>query len=127
MGMPVSRGSRFVAELEADVGGERYRINRRKTLRINGVTDISFSGCRVTVDLDVTLERRIRRDAHGSVRIRGDAEARLIDTRTAEICIEDPEVVDVDLSNTTIVGEAIYRGIANLVIPRRACFAVPIR
>lgn len=136
----------FVALLPADVvldqldrrvAGAEYRINRRKTLRVHGVDSLRLNGRVADARLDVTLLRRWRRDAHGTVdiraqldlggcRVRVDARNQAISVR-GEVCLANPEVTRVSLSRTLGIGEAVYRWVANLMIPNRFCARVDER
>lgn len=109
--------------IDAEVAGTSYRINRRKTLRLHGVEGIRFSGCTAQVDLDVTLRRRIRRNAHGTISVAADVRLLQLDrdNRAATVCIYNPRVTRVRLSHTTGLGEAVYRWVANLALPGGGC------
>jgi hypothetical protein len=102
-----------------------------KELRIHGVETLSFSGCRASMKLDVTLRRPgIRRDAEGTIVIRGDVVPvrrnvlvdEIIDgVKTGEVwqhedqvCLRDMDVADINLSNLTdAIGEPIIEWFAD--------------
>jgi len=111
----------IVEELNREVAGEVHRINRRKSLRINRVLDVAFNGCEARVRADVTLKRKIRRNAHGPITMA----ARIVhlDLREQVLCLDKARVSSVKLSRTTRLGEAMYRWVANKVMPSRRCFS----
>ena len=109
------------------MAGFEQRINRRKTLRINRLESASFNGCQVDINLNVTLKRRIRRDATGRVSIRANiTSVNLVTGGRAEICVRNPEVRSVHLSHTLRIGEAFYRRAANRALPDNTCVTVPL-
>jgi len=109
--------------LNSELSGYSHRISRRKTLLINYVSSVRVSSCRLIIDLNVTLQRRIRRNAHGTVRL--SSQVRSISETSA--CLSEISVDDVDVSNTAILGEWVYGLVANSVIPNNRCFAIDIR
>jgi hypothetical protein len=110
----------ILANINATVAGQERRINRRKTLVIHEVDDIRFTGCDVLVDANVTLERRIRRDARGNAQVAGRVAS--ISRERRQLCFErNPRVVRMDVSNTGIIGESMYRWVANMVQPVDRC------
>jgi hypothetical protein len=110
----------ILTEVNDNVAGTRHRINRRKTLVINEVLDASFNGCEITLLVDSTLERKVRRDAHGTFEVRGTISSFNLPRR--EVCYTDARVTDVSLSRTLSLGETIYRWVANRVLPNNQCF-----
>ena len=112
--------TQIIEQINDQVAGESHRINRRKTLRINRIEDITFDGCQMSVRGNVTLQRRIRRDAHGTV----DLQANITSLNLPEqaFCYGDARVADVSLSRTLNIGEAVYRWVANKALPDSQCF-----
>lgn len=108
-------------EVNTRVSGESYRINRRKTLVLHRANAVSFDGCRMTVGLDVTLKRRVRRDAHGTVTLRGNISSFNLPRR--EVCYANLTVADVSLSRTLRIGEGAYRWAANRALPNSGCLS----
>lgn len=100
-----------------EVKGFSYKISDRKRLVVNGVESISGSNCNIRAKLDVTLKRKIRRDAHGDVTVKGT-----LALRNGKICIVNTSVADVDLSNTLNLGESVYKLVANKAMPKNLCF-----
>ena len=109
----------LVALLNSEVAGTTRRINRRKTLRINEVRELTFDGCRATVVAHVTLTRKIRRNAHGTVRVT----ANVTSFSGTEVCLSNTQLRSINVSNTLRFGEAVYRWIANKIIPDNHCLA----
>lgn len=110
----------IIANINATVAGQERRINRRKTLVIHEVDGISFDGCEVLIDANVTLERKIRRDARGSAQVVGRVAS--ISRERQVLCFErNPRVMRLDVSNTGIIGESMYRWVANMVQPVDRC------
>lgn len=108
--------------LNGALGGQIHRINRRKTLKIHGVNSVNFNDCSMVLELNVTLERKIRRDAHGTVAMTVNISS--FEPIQRSFCYEGARLTSVDLSRTTIVGEAFYRWIANMVMPNSDCFTL---
>lgn len=105
------------AVINAEVQGFSYKISDRKRLVVNGVDAVSGSNCNLRATLDVTLKRKIRRDAHGTVVVKGT-----LAVRDNKICVVNPSVADVDLSNTLNIGEGVYKLVANKALPKNLCF-----
>ncbi|MDJ0733936.1 MAG: hypothetical protein QNJ47_07605 [Nostocaceae cyanobacterium] len=111
--------SQILTEINNEIAGESYKINRRKTLKIHGVEDISFNGCRIKAKTKVTLKRKIRRDAHGNIKIRADITS--FDLAGKRLCYKNAKVTDVSLSRTLGIGERVYRWAANKALPNGKC------
>ncbi|MBX2811016.1 MAG: hypothetical protein KTR25_04380 [Myxococcales bacterium] len=62
-----AKSARIRDGLNSRFRGFEYRINRRKTLRINSINSVAFNRCRMTIAGNVTLKRRIRQDGHGTI------------------------------------------------------------
>lgn len=112
----------FLQDMQNDIAGQSFRISSRKSLVIHGVDDVAFAGCRVDATLDVTLRRRIRRNAHGTMKVHATVTSvDLQHPEGVEICIANPQLDRVRLSHTLRLGEAVYRWVANLALPNRYC------
>ncbi|MEM6449309.1 MAG: hypothetical protein AAF703_03245 [Cyanobacteria bacterium P01_D01_bin.105] len=114
-----SLSSSIVEGVNDTAAGERYRINRRKTLVINAARSVSFRGCNMSVVLDVTLRRKIRRNAHGTITLNGNISSFNLPRR--EVCYTGLNVSDVSLSRTLRIGEGVYRWAANKALPDSGC------
>ena len=108
----------IVRGLDAQIAGHEQRISRRKTLVVHGTRSLGLRGCYLDARFDVTLKRKIRRNAHGHVRI----EAKVVEAGRDHLCLSEVRVTEVNLSRTLRIGEAVYRGVANRAIPNRQCF-----
>ncbi|MCP1198473.1 hypothetical protein [Notoacmeibacter sp. MSK16QG-6] len=106
-------------QMNARVRGTRYEISRRKTLVIHSVDRVRFDGCRMHANLSVTLKRKIRRDATGSVRLGATVQSFTPD----RVCLGGVGVEDVSLSRTLGIGERWYRRAANRALPNQQCFS----
>ena len=111
----------IVDGIDDRTAGESYRINRRKTLVINSTRSVSFQDCNISVVLDVTLKRKIRRDAHGTITLNGNISSFSLPRR--EVCYSDLNVSDVSLSRTLRIGESVYRWAANKALPDSGCLS----
>lgn len=109
--------ARIEAELDEQVAGTSKRINRRKRLVINHIQDVRVDGCRITVVANVTLKRKIRRDARGTVTLKGNVTVDNLGGSVFDLSFSNVRVTDVSLSNTLRIGEAVYRWVANIVLP----------
>jgi hypothetical protein len=112
--------SEILTELNNNLAGQRERINRRKELQINHIENVSFNGCRMTTTVNVTLERKIRRDAHGTVQVGADITSLNIPNR--QLCYNNARVSNVNLSRTLRIGETVYKWVANAILPNSGCF-----
>lgn len=100
------------------------RGGKRKTLTMGQVDTVWFKGCRMTVSIEAEMERKIRRDARGMIFVDSIVRNMRLDRRagTGRGCVRDTRVNMVDMSKTTMIGEAIYRRVANKMIERDLCF-----
>jgi hypothetical protein len=87
--------------------GYEHEINKRKTLVINYFESVTSDGCEVVIEANVTLKRKIRKDAHGTMILEGT-----LDTSDGLICLLDTHVTDFRLSHTLEVGEWFYEKLA---------------
>ncbi|MEO0934386.1 MAG: hypothetical protein AAFY21_11730 [Cyanobacteria bacterium J06641_2] len=110
----------ILRKVNNNVAGQSHRISRRKRLVINHLKDISFNGCSMNIEMDVTLKRKFRRDAHGTVKVRAD----ITNFSYKQLCYQNAKVTDVNLSRTLRIGEAAYKWVANKVLPNGQCLSV---
>lgn len=108
----------ILQQLNAQVAGSSTRINRRKTLVIHGARDVSFRGCQLRSTIGVTLKRKIRRNAVGTVKITANVSS----FNGRRVCLTGVRVKNVDVSRTGVIGESIYRMAANIAIKNNQCF-----
>jgi len=97
--------------------GYTYNISPRKKLIVRSASDVSFSGCSATLKLNVKLTRKLRRDAIGNIVVKADVKSYTGD----EVCFSNVKVKKINLSNTTGLGESIYKAVANKAIPNNLC------
>ena len=109
----------ILAQINQGMQGESYKINKRKTLKIHKLQSISFDGCRIKGNLKVTLKRKVRRDAHGNVKIRADITS--FNLANKRFCFKNAKVTNVNLSRTLRIGERVYRWAANKALPNNKC------
>ncbi len=116
----VGRGANdFILEqINSQVAGTRERISRRKTLILREAESVSFNGCAMTLDIRATLKRRVRRNAHGRIRMRASVSR----FTNREICLSNVRVADIRFSRTARIGERFYRRAANRAVPNNQCF-----
>ncbi len=105
------------AALDSVAKGTSIKISDRKRLVVNGVVSVTGTNCNLRAKVNVTLKRKIRRDAHGSVIVKGT-----LAVKGGKMCITNTSVADVDLSNTLNIGEGVYKIVANKVMPNNFCF-----
>lgn len=110
----------IVNEINSSVAGTSHRISRRKSLLIHRTRSLGIEGCQVNASFDVTLRRKIRRNAHGQFRIA----ANVVSVARDRICLSNVRVTNINLSRTLRIGEAVYRGVANRAIPNNQCFSL---
>jgi hypothetical protein len=104
------------ALISPQIAGKEHEISKRKTLVIHGLESISGSECNFRAVVDVTLKRKIRRDASGTVVLKGQ-----LHIDGGQICISNASVADVDVSNTLNIGEEFYEWVANAALPTNIC------
>ena len=108
----------ILAEMNRTTMGASYKVNKRKTMVINKIESIHFEGCKVIAKANVTLKRKIRRNARGTVIIKADVDKY---TKT-RICLKNQKLDKIKLGSTLRVGEGFYKWIANKVIPNNVCY-----
>lgn len=108
----------ILEQINAQAAGASHRISSRKQLIIHRVDSIRLEGCQMTAVANVTLKRKVRRDAHGTVTLRADISA---DPAARQVCYRNPHVTDVSLSHTLGIGERVYGWVANKVLPAGDC------
>ncbi|MEM7555937.1 MAG: hypothetical protein AAF378_17940 [Cyanobacteria bacterium P01_A01_bin.84] len=114
--------SQILTKINDSVAGKSQKINRRKTLRVNQVKSVSFDKCRIKVSTHVTLKRKVRRNAHGTVKMRADITS--FNLPSKRLCYKNAKVTDVNLSRTLGIGEAIYKWVANKALPNNKCITL---
>jgi hypothetical protein len=112
-------GELIRVQLDSRVAGSEYKISKRKSLVIHGVEYVGPGDgpCQVVVVANVTLKRKLRADAHGTVTGKAHVTVDAVGVTTYDLFFDDIRVADVSLSNTLEIGEAIYRWVANKAIP----------
>ncbi len=108
----------ILKKINDSIAGLDYKISKRKTLHIYNATKVTFKGCKIIVDADVKLKRKIRKDAKGKVKVIGVVYRITRD----KFCVKKAKVDKVRLSNTLRIGEGFYKWIANIVLPDNTCF-----
>ena len=108
----------ILAEMNRTTAGATYKVSSRKTMVINKIESIRFEGCKAIAKANVTLKRKIRRNARGTVTITAEVDKY---TKT-RICLKNQRLDKIRLSNTLRVGEGFYKWIANKVIPNNVCY-----
>ena len=96
-----------------------YKVSRRKNLVTHQATSVQTSGCKAEIMVKATMERRVRRNANGSLTLR----AQLHSVGFNYICLRDPRVTDVNLTNLGAIGENFYRRRGNRGLPYEMCVA----
>jgi hypothetical protein len=116
-------GETIRMQLNARVAGLELKISNLKRLVSHGVNSITAGGgnCEVTVVAQVTLERKLRRDAHGTITMRAHVDADAVTEPLTKKTILDLRftkihVTDVSLSHTLEIGESFYQWIANKIL-----------
>ncbi|MFO7565219.1 MAG: hypothetical protein R6X02_21420 [Enhygromyxa sp.] len=87
--------------------GVEHRVSKRKTLVVNWIISINGGECKVAIEADVTMKRKVRRNAHGTMKLEG--KLALID---GDVCMIQTRVTDFDLSHTSKIGEFVYEKMA---------------
>lgn len=107
-------------QISDQVVGTKHKISDRKTLHIRDVENVRFVGCTIKMELKVKLARKIRKDAFGNIGFKATVKS----FDRSRVCVKDTKVTSVNLSHTTGLGEAIYKMVANKVIPNNKCFSL---
>jgi hypothetical protein len=108
----------LLAEAKQEVIGEKKDgFLPQKEFEITDVKSASFSGCRITMNVSLTLHRGgIRRDGKGSAHLNGTvfaAQRPAVDENNnpitqSLICLREMNMTDIDLSHTTNVAENVF-------------------
>ncbi|WOD43521.1 hypothetical protein [Hwangdonia lutea] len=124
-----SYGNASKAEIIQDinniVAGQVWDVGATnlKKLEIKEVKNISFKGCRVTLELKVKLKRKVRRNAKGTIIVSGTVyDAQFYGNK--HIKIKNASVDKVRLSKTLRLGERFYKWVANKVFPSNHEFPI---
>lgn len=113
--------SRYIENQISDKAvGMKMKLTKRKTLHIRDVHSLRFTGCTMKFKLGVKLERKIRRDATGTIGVR----ATVSSFSRHRVCLKNVKVTSINLSHTTGLGEAIYKAVANKVIHNNTCYNI---
>jgi hypothetical protein len=115
----ITLGEVIRQKLDEEAAGFEYRISSRKRLVVHSVASVSNGqgDCEIEVVANVTLKRKLRRDAHGTMTLRGRVDVDAVEPRTFDLFFSDIYVSDVSLSHTLDIGEAIYAWVANIILP----------
>lgn len=112
-------------QVNNEVAGAVYDVGATnlKKLKIKRAKNIFFDGCKVTVELEVELERKVRRDAEGTIFVSGTVyEAKLYGDK--HIKIKNASVDKVRLGRTLRIGEAFYKWVADRTFPSKQTFRI---
>lgn len=110
----------ILQQINQEIAGTSTKLTRRKTLVIHGASRLSFRGCQLRSTLGVTLKRKVRRNAVGTVNITANVSS----IRFGRICLTGVRVRNVNVSRTGIIGESVFRMVANIAIKNNQCFRV---
>ena len=112
-------GANLITEkINDQVRGVRKKISRRKTLILKDVRELNFQGCQLTLKLQATLKRKIRRNAHGTITVKANVKSFARD----QVCLNKIRVSKVSFSRTLNIGEAAYKWAANRALPNNSCY-----
>jgi len=111
---------KILNQINSEIEGVVYKISPRKKLILKKVKRVYFDGCKIIVDVEAKLKRKIRRDANGTIRI-----SAIIDSfNRDQVCVKKAKVDKIKLSNTLRIGEKFYKWVANKVLPNNHCFNI---
>ena len=111
--------SSFIEDQITDqIVNTKHELTNRKTLHIIDVEDVNINGCNVQMKLQVKLTRKLRKDAFGKIGIK----ATIKTFNRSRVCLKNPKVTSVNLSETLDLEEEIYKLVANIVLPHNKCF-----
>lgn len=112
-------GSRYIDNQMSDkLIGQKVELTKRKALNVTDVNSVRFRGCTMNFNLGVVLERKIRRNAKGTIGVSGTISS----FSRHSICLRNIRVRSVKLSHSTGLGESIYKAVANKLISNNSCF-----
>jgi hypothetical protein len=126
-----SMNGAIVAEINRLYDGWEMPIRggKRKTLTTGTANRVTFKGCKMRLDLNAEMDRKVRRDAKGVLIINAVVTNMRLDRRagTGRGCLRNVKIDRVIMSNTTRVAESIYEKVANKMVENNVCFdfAVP--
>jgi len=114
---------RILSDIRGHSEGLERELTKRKTLHIHSIDDLRFDGCKAIIDATVEMERKVRRDAHGNARIVGKIGVGSLSGD--ELCFKSaPKIERLKLSNTTRLGEGVYKWLGNTIWPLDRCYPV---
>ncbi|AKA34516.1 hypothetical protein [Flagellimonas lutaonensis] len=124
--------SKILEQINGLVAGAQYDVGATnlKKLEIKEAKNITFNGCKVTLELRVKLKRlelrvklkrKVRRDATGTIIVTGNVhKAQLYGAKY--ILVKNAKVDKVRLSKTLRIGERFYKWAANRAFPNNQKF-----
>lgn len=116
----------IIEQLNSSVAGLIYEdvgVANRKKLEIKEVKNIAFNGCNVTLELRVKLHRKLRRNAHGTIRVKANVTKAVLYGRKY-IVITNASVDKVNLSRTLRIGERFYAWVATRTFPKKQVYYI---
>lgn len=105
-------------QINTSVAGTSTRLSHREMLVIHGASHVSFRGCQLRSTLGVTFNRKIRRNAVGTVKITANAHS----FSQGRVCLTGVRVRSVNVSRTGVIGESVCRMAANIATKNNQCF-----
>jgi hypothetical protein len=96
--------------VNAELSGYEHEISKNKTLVLNSFESVTGDECEVVIEANVTMKRKLRKDAHGTMILEGT-----LDTSGGQLCSVDTHVTDFSLSHTLGPGEWFYEKLAGKI------------
>ena len=115
--------AQILEQINNSVAGLEYKVGvtNLKKLKIKEAKNIAFDGCKVTLELRVTLKRKVRRDAKGTIFVTGTIhKAQFYGLK--HIMVKNAKVDQIRLSRTLRIGEKFYKWAANRTFPKNQRF-----
>lgn len=110
---------------EQSVGDSYEGLTNLKKIVIKDLESLRFEGCNAIAIARVVVDRKVRRNAKGTIRIKGEVvrvNNLLGKTGLKSVCISNATIKDVDVSHTFRLGEKFYKWGANKVFPNNQCY-----
>ena len=114
-----SMGRAIASDLSRKVAGQKNEITGQKTLILNNVVNVWFTGCEIEAMSQVTVKREFKSTLHGLVSMKGQV-TKFDDT---EICVANIGFVNGTLPKDASISRAVYNWVVGQSLPNGTCFA----
>lgn len=116
----------ILRQINEQAANTEYKgMTNLKTIKIKEIESVRFEGCKIIAIARVVIDRKVRKNAKGTIEIRADVVSvknLLSTTETKSICVKNAKIKNVNVSNTLKIGEKFYEWAANKIFPNNQCY-----